>query len=226
MTHWKPVYASINIYAWCQSKRIKQRIYEELFYLYKEHPAAAHKYPFSYISIIAYTTGLTVYQNKHPKLLILIHHTLHKMSTIDTPQSTHRRHIIISSSIIIIMSKPCYDWWLVGQAVLVSSPIQRSRLDYCQTVAVLLMWGTLSHERMGMLFTAVTMSSTCHLYLIINSMQAHARKTDRKIPNTCTVFHIIKCPKPHDNPPEYCFTLTTRNYFYGKANMHWDRRKI
>jgi hypothetical protein len=56
---------------------------------------------------------------------------------------------------------------LVGQAVLVSIPFWGLGSDSCyyQTVAVLSMWGVLSDERAGPYFTAVKISSTCHLYL-------------------------------------------------------------
>jgi hypothetical protein len=52
-------------------------------------------------------------------------------------------------------SKLSYDLRSVSQSVLVSSPIFSSRTDfcYCQTVAYLMMWGTLSDERMDLLFT-------------------------------------------------------------------------
>jgi hypothetical protein len=55
----------------------------------------------------------------------------------------------------------------VGQPVLVSSTIWGPRPDfcYCQTFAVLSMWGALSEERKGLSFVAVTVSSTRHPYL-------------------------------------------------------------
>jgi hypothetical protein len=64
-------------------------------------------------------------------------------------------------------SKPRYDRPSVGQSVSVSSPIwgPRPNFCYCQTVEVLLMLDALSHERKGLSFTAVKISSTNHLYL-------------------------------------------------------------
>jgi hypothetical protein len=66
-----------------------------------------------------------------------------------------------------IKSKSHYDRRSVGQSVLVSSPIWDRRPDflYCQTAAVLSMWGTLSEERTGLSFVVVIINSTWHLYL-------------------------------------------------------------
>jgi hypothetical protein len=52
-------------------------------------------------------------------------------------------------------SKLCYDWWSVGQFVLVSSTHLglRTRFFSCLTVVVLLMWGALCDERMRLSFT-------------------------------------------------------------------------
>jgi hypothetical protein len=54
----------------------------------------------------------------------------------------------------------------VSQSVLVLSPTWGPRPDFrwCQTVAVLWMWGALSEKRVDLSFTAVKISSTCHLY--------------------------------------------------------------
>jgi hypothetical protein len=64
-------------------------------------------------------------------------------------------------------SQSRYGRQSVGQSVLVSSPIWGPRPDfcYCQTVAVLFMWGSPSDERTGLSFTALKISSPCHLYL-------------------------------------------------------------
>jgi hypothetical protein len=57
-------------------------------------------------------------------------------------------------------SKSYYYLWSVGQSVLVSIPIWglRPNLCYCQTVAVLLMWGT-----------PLTRGLVCHLLLVVAS---------------------------------------------------------
>jgi hypothetical protein len=69
--------------------------------------------------------------------------------------------------IFTILSKSRYNQRSHGQSVLMSGPIWGLGPDscYCQTVAVLSMWGTLTDERMGMSFAVVKISSTCHLYL-------------------------------------------------------------
>jgi hypothetical protein len=66
-------------------------------------------------------------------------------------------------------SKPHCDRRSVGQSALVSSPFssQRPNFSYCQTVAVLLMWGALSDEKTGLSFVAVIVNSTWRLYLQI-----------------------------------------------------------
>jgi hypothetical protein len=55
-------------------------------------------------------------------------------------------------------SKLCYDRRLVGQSILVTSPIWGPRpcICYCQAVADLLIWEALSDERMGLWFTIAT----------------------------------------------------------------------
>jgi hypothetical protein len=65
--------------------------------------------------------------------------------------------------ILTRLSKLCYNGWSIGQSVLVSRSICGPRSDfcYCQTVAVLLMWGALSDKRMGLLFTIVAGLHQC-----------------------------------------------------------------
>jgi hypothetical protein len=80
----------------------------------------------------------------------------------------------------ISKSKLCYDRWSVGQSVLVSSHIwgQWSNFCYCQTVAGFFSRGAPSLTRgrvcrlklqvvlaRAVIFTAVKISSTCHLCL-------------------------------------------------------------
>jgi hypothetical protein len=84
-------------------------------------------------------------------------------------------------------------------------------LRYCQTVAVLLSWGALSHEGMDLSCITVMASTTCHLHLTTNTKQSQTRNTDRKIPDTCAVLHIMKCPKACENLPEYYLTPSIRN---------------
>jgi hypothetical protein len=50
----------------------------------------------------------------------------------------------------------------------VSRPVAlgvKTSFCYCQTVAILSMWGAFSDERLGLSFVAVIISSTCRLYL-------------------------------------------------------------
>jgi hypothetical protein len=71
------------------------------------------------------------------------------------------------SRLLKFKSKSHYDRRSVGHSVLVSNPIWGPRLNfcYCQTVAVLSLWGALSEERTGLSFNAVKISSSCHVYL-------------------------------------------------------------
>jgi hypothetical protein len=68
-------------------------------------------------------------------------------------------------------SKSHYNRWSVSKSVLVSSPIWSTRPDfcYCETAAVLLMWGDLSDERTSLSFVAVTISIMyIYIYIYIN----------------------------------------------------------
>jgi hypothetical protein len=92
-------------------------------------------------------------------------------------------------------SKSRYDRRSVSQSVLVSSPIWGPRSDfcYCQTTAVLSMWGALSDERTGLSFTAVKISSTCHLYLQFYMLALYSQMSESPVPcghRLFTVLHV------------------------------------
>jgi hypothetical protein len=61
------------------------------------------------------------------------------------------------------VSKSCYDWRLVSQYVLVSSPLWNLLSDttFCLKVAVLSLWGALSGER-----SSLSPVSHCRQYLV------------------------------------------------------------
>jgi hypothetical protein len=84
-----------------------------------------------------------------------------------SPAESHETNNHIFLSLAGIKSKSRYHRRSVGQSVLISSPIWAPRPDfcYCQTFAVLRMWGDLSNERTGLSFVAVIVSGRWHLYL-------------------------------------------------------------
>jgi hypothetical protein len=91
-------------------------------------------------------------------------------------------------------SQSVIDSKSVRQSVLASSPILGSRPDFCywQIVAVLSMWGALSDERPGLLFTAVTVSSTCHLYTILHVSILHGQSVVKSpVPCGYILFTVL-----------------------------------
>jgi hypothetical protein len=74
------------------------------------------------------------------------------------------------SRLTMSKSKSRYDWQAVGQLVLLWSPIwgRWQNFSYCQTVAVLSIWGALSDPRTALSCTAVKISSTCLLHSQLN----------------------------------------------------------
>jgi hypothetical protein len=66
----------------------------------------------------------------------------------------------------------CYDWWSVIQSVLVSSTHLGLTTRF-QTVAGLLMWGTLSDERTSLPFTIAAESESCatHDHILLSQIQ-------------------------------------------------------
>jgi hypothetical protein len=110
---------------------------------------------------------------------------------IQLPKYAHARNSVNSES--KSESESRWDRQSVGQSVLVCQAPSGARTRFCcrRTVAVLSIWGAPSNERRGLSFTAVTISSTCCLYLQFYISQLSKESGSLWLPTIYSCKHRI-----------------------------------
>jgi hypothetical protein len=113
----------------------------------------------------------------------------------------------------------------VGKSVLVSSPIlgPRPHFCYCQTVAGLLMWGALSHERRGLSFKTAAgpgLRSHCRVRVSLDSWP-HFTVSDSRLPKPGRPGPRIYIPQEQSGPVIPPGTGFLLHRFLRLAGLRW-----